>query len=112
MISHYVNTSDGTTGDFVRDNNVKAMFVGHDHAANMTSAFGKSVLHCGNYSYYKSGNNSPTDDAKKYMWGFRDLYLFGDKLYSRYIVPDNTANPSGTTVTVQYHYQNVYEVEV
>ena len=106
LISHWVNKDDTITGGFVSDYDVKAMFVGHDHAANVTKVFSKPVIHCGNYSYY--GSSTP-DDAEKYMWGFRDLYLFGNKIYSRYIVPDNTANPSGKTISVVYHYQDEYE---
>ena len=109
LVSHTVKTSDSITGEVVRDKRVVAMFVGHDHTAKIASAFGKPVLHCGNYS--RCGDKT-LSDTKAYMWGFRDLYLFKDSILSRYIVPDNTVYPENIKYTATYHYQNVFQLKV
>ena len=107
--SHWMQEDPNVEGleELVKDDRVIAFFVGHDHQSMITYVYGKPVIHDGHYSY--SGCKDPADC----MWGFRELYIGEDSIFSRYIVPDNTCTPRrDQPLTVEYHYQDEIEISL
>ena len=111
--SHYfdVTKEPESVAELFCDDRVICAFAGHTHKANVITlpeSFGsKKLIFTGNYSYCSSSING---DPRPYMWGFRDLYLEDNRIFSSYIIPENEAVFGEERTTVPY--QKIESVDI
>ena len=104
LVAHYFDTA-AKDGEvliesalqelLVGNERIKGLFAGHTHGSrvqNLGSEWGnKTIAQTGNFSF-----NFPSSTTDLPFWGFRELIVTSDTVYSQYISVDGIANDANT----------------
>jgi len=116
LISHYFdakNESDEFKRLVREEPRIKGLFAGHAHQCSVIELgeeYGnKTVAQTGQFSYswYTPFPSDDPDDVIKSFWGFRELVICADEIYSDYIIAENDiATVDGNPVKLDRHICN------